>query len=367
MPRLAAIGLWAAITAAACGNPTRGGGADAGAVAVPADGVVLVARQPIEVGPRIAGALTPRESALISAEAAGSVLAVTVELGQRVEEGRVLARIENRAAADTLRSATSAVRSTTLAADNATRQAQRTRRLVQAGALPERDLETAENARAAALAALADARARLAAAREELAGNTVRAPLTGVISERSVNAGDVVAVGAPLFTVIDPRSMRLEASVPAEQLPAVAVGRTVTFTVRGYPDQSFEGHIERIAPAADPTTRQVRILVDIPNPRGRLIAGLFAEGRVTSERRNSLVVPANAVDLTGPTPTVARVREGKVERVAVELGLDDRANERVEIVAGLEPGDAVLVGAARALAPGTRVVLPPPTAGALSP
>ena len=85
-----------------------------------------------------------------------------------------------------------------------------------------------------------------------------------------------------MFRIIDPSSMRLEASVPSEDLSILRVGANVDFTVRGY-DRSFTGRIERIAPQADPTTRQVPIYVAIPNPGGRLVAGLFAEGRVVSQ------------------------------------------------------------------------------------
>ena len=89
--------------------------------------------------------------------------------------------------------------------------------------------------------------------------------------------------------------MRLEASVPSEDLSILRVGANVDFTVRGY-DRSFTGRIERIAPQADPTTRQVPIYVAIPNPGGRLVAGLFAEGRVVSSSASGLIVPINAVN-----------------------------------------------------------------------
>ena len=86
-------------------------------------------------------------------------------------------------------------------------------------------------------------------------------------------------------------------------------------------------------------------------------AGLFvfAEGRVASERRNALVVPASAVDVTGVKPFVIRLKQGKVERVDVELGLRDEESERIEVKTGIERGDTLLVGAARGISPGTPV------------
>jgi RND family efflux transporter MFP subunit len=127
------------------------------------------------------------------------------------------------------------------------------------------------------------------------------------------------------------------------------------FEVRGFPGQQFEGRIERISPTADATTRQVPIFVSVPNKGGRLLAGLFAEGRVTKESRQALVLPESAINTTGGTPWVARVRDGMVERVDVKIGLRDEQTERVEIASGLAEGDQLLVGAARGMTPGTPV------------
>jgi RND family efflux transporter MFP subunit len=172
-----------------------------------------------------------------------------------------------------------------------------------------------------------------------------------------VNTGDVVTAGAALYTIIDPSSMRLEASVPSEQIGGLRHGVPVRFAVRGYQGQTFAGHIERISPAADPATRQVSIWVSIPNTAGRLIAGLFAEGRVETEMRRALVVPENAVDAASGSPAVTRVRDGKAERVEVKLGIRDPEREQVEVIGGLQEGDTLLVGPARGITPGTPVAI----------
>jgi multidrug efflux pump subunit AcrA (membrane-fusion protein) len=131
----------------------------------------------------------------------------------------------------------------------------------------------------------------------------------------------------------------------------------VQFMVRGYNGQTFTGTIERISPVADPVTRQVSVFAAIPNASGRLIAGLYAEGRIQTEITRALVLPAAAIDVTGGAPTVTRVRDGRTERVEVSLGLRDGSTERVEIASGLDDGDVVLTGAARSLTPGTPVTV----------
>jgi RND family efflux transporter MFP subunit len=355
------IALGAAALAAACGGngtaPAPVGAGGAARVSIGPESVVTVATDEIRTGPLLSGELRAAREATVRAKMAGSVLEVRAEEGQAVQRGAVLARIEARPLQDALISSQSAVRSAEQSLAVAEREADRTASLVKGGALAERDLELARSAVTGAQAQLADSRARLASVRQQLDDAIVTAPIGGVVSGRPANAGDVVSPGTPIATIIDPSSMLLEASVPSEALAALKLGTPVEFQVRGYPGQTFDGHIERIAPAADPVTRQVTIFVDVPNTRGQLVAGLFAEGRVTSERRRAMVVPATAVDTTGQSPWVLRLRDGKAERVPVRIGVRDDRTERVEIVSGLEVGDVLLTGAALAVTPGTPVTV----------
>ena len=326
------------------------------AVRVGSENVVAVTRDAIVIGPAVSGEIRAERDATVRAEIGGSMTQVSVEEGQAVRRGDLLGRIETRTLDDVRQSATSAVRSAENQLAVARREVERTEMLVKAGALAARDLDVARNTVTAAEAQLADARSRLASAERQLGDTVLRAPIGGIISSRAVNAGDVVSIGTELFTIIDPSSMRLEASVPSDDLSRLKVGATVEFTVRGY-DQRFEGRIQRIAPQADATTRQVPIYVSIPNVGGRLVAGLFAEGRVVTERAEGLVVPVNAVNTADATPWVLRVTDGKTERVEVTLGLRDPRTERVQVASGLKEGDTLLRGAAQGMTPGTPVTV----------
>jgi membrane fusion protein, multidrug efflux system len=189
---------------------------------------------------------------------------------------------------------------------------------------------------------------------------TIRAPFSGVVSARTVNAGDFVSPGTAAYTIINPSTMRLEASVPGEALSAIRLGAPVDFTVNGYANRRFTGRISSINPVADPATRQVRVIITIPNQGGTLVYGLFAEGRVSAESRTSPVVPSAAVDERGVRPIVVRLKNGKVEQVEVTLGIRDASTETVEIRSGLTPGDTVLLGAARGISSGTAVKVSSP-------
>lgn len=354
--RTAAIAL-PLIIAAGCKGKTEQARAETGpaAVTIGTENILVVKTDTIRTGPSLSGTLTAERSASIRAQVGGTVLRTFAEQGQRVGAGQQLAEIDQNGIRDQFLSARSGLTSAQNSADIAQRELERAQKLYAAGAIAERDLDNAKRGNVAAQAQLADARARLANSEETWKRTRITAPFSGIVSERQVSAGDVVAPGGALFTVIDPTTMRLEASVPADQLGAVRVGSPVSFSVTGYPGRTFTGRVTRVNPVVDPATRQVRIYATIPNAGATLVGGLFAEGRVASEARSASVIPLAAVDERGLRPSVMQVKAGKVVKTEVLLGLRDEASERVEVASGLQPGDTVLLGAARGISAGTPV------------
>lgn len=355
--------LFLLVAAAGCRNRAESAQvATPSAVVVGPENVAVVKQEEITNGPTISGSLQPALEATIRAEVSGPVLEAYVDVGQRVTKGQPLMRIDDSAIREQVLSARSAVTTAQNNLDLAEHNLQRSRTLLQAGAIAQRDLESSDNAAVAARAQLENAKAMLANAEKQLSYTRIAAPFSGAISARPASPGDVVSPGSALITVVDPASMRLEASVPSDQLIAVRLGMPVDFVVRGYPSRTFTGHVTRISPAADPATRQVPIVVTLPNVGNALVAGLYADGRVQSERHVGNVVPVSAVNEAGVRPTVLRLHAGRTERVQVTLGIRDQATERFEVTSGLTPGDTVLTGSAVGISVGTPVTISaPPT------
>lgn len=325
------------------------------------ENVSVVRAEQIRTGPALSGSLLPERQATIRSEMSGAVLQTYAEAGQRVGAGQPLAQIDASVLREQQLSARSNMTTAQSNYDIARRELARTETLAQAGAIADRDIERSRNALVATQGQLATARAQLANVTKQLDKAGVQAPFSGVVSTRHINAGDVVSPGTALFTVVDPGSMQLEASVPAEALTQVRVAMPVEFKVNGYPNRSFTGRVIRVNPTADPMTRQVKITASIPNAGNTLVGGLFAEGRVSSEARTAPMVSLAAVDERGLRPTVMRLRNGKIEKVEVGLGIRDQAAETVEITSGIAAGDTVLLGAARGISPGTPVKVSSPT------
>ena len=359
------LGLSALTALNACSkgdNASAAETAKAETMVVGPENITVAANGSIMTGPSISGTLEPDREAVLRAQVSGSVLQTYADQGQAVNAGTVLARIDASGIQDAYTSARAGLVSARNAADVAAKDLARNEKLLTAGAIAERDIDQSRRASIAAQAALEDANSRLATAEKAYRSTTVTAPFSGVVSERPVSAGDVVQPGTALFTVVDPSSMRLEASVPAEQLASIRIGVTVDFTVSGYPGRQFVGRITRINPTADPTTRQVRIYVSIPNEGRALVGGLFANGRMSTATKMGLVVPQSAVDVRGSIPSVMRVKQGKAEKVQVQIGLTDKTSETIEVLSGLQPGDTLLLGAALGITPGTPIKISAPTA-----
>ena len=315
--------------------------------------VATVERAEISDGPIITGSLTARRHATIRAEVAGVITSALVDRGMSVSAGTPMIRIDDRALRDAQTAARTDARTDEDAVSLTQRRLARSEKLLAGGAISAEEVEDARQAVRSAEARLAGSQARLTSATDALDHTVIRAPFAGVVSARPVNTGDIVQSGDVLLEVIDPTTMYLETNIPSAQLSAVHVGAPVSFTVAAYRDRTFKGRIERVNPAADPTTRQVPVFVTIDNGDGSLVAGLFAEGRIAPASGPTLIVPGAAIDRSADAPTVVRLTRGHIERKPVEIGRQDRDGALVEVRSGLTLGDTVLLGVARSLPTGT--------------
>jgi len=354
--RNAALGLAGllslAVTVTACGKRPDASATDTqGPIVIGPENIAVVAETLLVDGPSISGSLAAERQARVNAELGGSVLQMFVEAGQTVTTGQPLAQIEPQTAREAAEFTNALVSSLENNLRLAQRNLDRSKRLQAGGAVSTAQMEQDEQAVAQAEATLAEARSRQTSAKRTLSRATVRAPFAGIVAARLASVGDVVKDGTQLFTIVDPSSLRLEAQVPADYLRTLKVGTPVHFQLTGFGDRQLTGKVSRIVPVLDPATRQVQVLVAVPNPDRSLVAGLFADGRVITSSHRGLTVPQGALDMRGIRPTVMRLKGGKLERVEVEVGLQDNAAERTEVT-GLAVGDTVLLGSARDLQAG---------------
>jgi RND family efflux transporter MFP subunit len=305
--------------------------------------VIVLRSNALASGPSITGSIEPERRADLRAEVQAVVIAVLKENGDPVKRGDLLVRLDQTAIRDSLNSAQASMTAATQAYDQAERQYQRMVTLRQTNVVSAQQLEDVEIRRNSALSEREAARARVVTARQQLERTEVRAPFTGIVSDRKVSAGDSAQVGKELLKVIDPTSLRFEGLVSADSIGAVSAGQRVNFRIHGFGERGFEGIVTRVNPAANPTTRQVEVLVRFADAQQQPdVAGLYAEGRVETRTSLAVTVPAASIVHEGDDVFAWRMKDGKVHKVKLALGERDQRTGQFAVISGLVEGDSVL-------------------------
>jgi cobalt-zinc-cadmium efflux system membrane fusion protein len=312
------------------------------------------------------GQLVPNEdqTAHLGAPARGRVLAIRVNVGDRVFAGQPLVTIESQdavaARADSAR-ADAELRSRQAAVNFARTTRDRAERLLELKAASRQDVERARTDDELARAAEAEAEAEVERARATLAhlGVTasgeivIRTPIAGVVLKREAVQGAVVDAGTPLLAVSNLGTLWLQAAMPEASTTNLRRGAGLRFLVPAFPNERFEARIQSVGAGLDPLTRTVTVRALASNPSGRLRPEMFAKVWISAATaRGAVVVPGDAVQLLDDRPVVFiahsdESRGTRFERRDVELG--SRTNEQAQILKGVQPGELVVVEGAFAI------------------
>ncbi len=193
-----------------------------------------------------------------------------------------------------------------------------------------------------AAAQVARAQAFLSAARVRLVDATVTAPFAGTVVQRDVEPGESVSPAVHSFIIAELDEVLVELAVPERYRAGLTRGQSATIRVDALPGRTFAGRVDEIGPAAALASRTFLVKVRVANPDGTLRPGTFARGAiVTGMRASVLQIPEAAILLTSGKPIVFVVKDGKALRREVTLG--ERTNGFVEITAGIEAGEQVVV------------------------
>lgn len=175
----------------------------------------------------------------------------------------------------------------------------------------------------------------------DLEYTTIRAPFTGVVSERMIKVGNMVATHEPAFRLTDFDPLLAVMHVPERELNKLSKGQTAQLRLDALPGQLFTGHIERISPVVDPTTGTFKVTVEVRDRSGNLKPGMFGRIRIVYDTRNeTLLVPKAAVDAEDDEAAVYIVRDSMAFRQIVETGYED--DQHIEILTGVTDGDVVV-------------------------
>jgi RND family efflux transporter MFP subunit len=344
---LAALGLYRFVLAFGGAGPQPGGGADRSVYVELGQATFGTMR---EVG-LYYGSLTSPKQFIVSPRVGGTLKKLLVDLGDQVESGQLLARLDDdeykllrdQAAHRVKLSAAQAAEAganLSLARNDMQRQTN----LAGKSIVTQADYEMAENKLRQAEARLAVAESQLSEARSLLADAELRLSYTQIsaswtegdrrfVGERLVDEGGLVAEGSPILTVVSLNPLLVVVEVLEKDYPKIKIGQEAALTTRAWPGETFQGRVVRVAPVLSAASRQARVELEVPNPELKLKPGMFAEMVfVFKEIREVWSVP---VDVP------FRRREGfvifladpvtkTVKQLPVALGLVD--NGQVELV-----------------------------------
>lgn len=366
----------------------------------------VVERQPLQDATRYTGTTEPFQSVSLRAQVEGQVLGLSVDVGDPVQAGQLLARLDDRlqstavvaAAAEVAArqsevasqraevvAAMAAVEQARLQLQQARSDAARLNRLFQAGAISAQEAETAQTAVLTAEQAVRTAQQQVqtrqqavaAAERRVIAQQAIAsqeqarrnftqliAPVTGLVLERSTEPGNLARAGDEILQIGDFSRVKVVLRVSELELANLQVGQSVQVQLDAFPQQRFTGQISRIAPVADPRSRLIPVEITMPNPQGWIGSGLLARVALKTSAPDPIVVPETALS-TSETPAngdrgtvfVVKKQGDRTTTEARSVLLGARSDGRVVVQSGLQAGETVVVRSANPLKAGQPVRL----------
>lgn len=351
------------------------------------------------------GSLAADEQTDVAPAIGGKVVAVGVDLGNFVERGAMLVRLDDRDARIRLEQATAQVAQSEAAVrqaeariglspgqrfdpervaevgsarvqlELAEKQLHRFERLIETGDVSrsaydqqkaQRDqlreqyevaLTQARQNYAAvetARAAVASAKTQISQARKAIADAVVTAPMSGYVLERPADLGEYVTTSTKVATIVRTNPLRVRIDIPEQALSAIQVGQSVSVNVSAYPDRSFSGRVHHIAPSVTPNSRTMTVEAEVENNDGLLKPGQFATVRILLPQTSAaLLVPSRAVRTEAGTSSLFVIKNGHAEKRIVQLGQTE--GDLVEIKSGLAAEEQVATSNVELLSDGIAV------------
>jgi len=349
MNKIWLIVLPALLLTAGC-KPKQGAGGSPGGMP-PVQVVAVEAKlQPVTESLSLVGSITPNEMVEIKSETDGIVQEINFKEGERVEQGRLLVKLD-----DTKLAAAVAQADANLKLSEANHE--RAKQLSKENLISQQEYDQVASSHAVNQASVDLQRRQLKDAR-------ILAPFSGIVGARQISPGQVIMRSAILTWLVDLDTVKVEVNVPERYLQELKVGRPLEFSVAAYPGEKFRGEVYFVSPQVNENLRTALVKARIPNPDAKLRGGMFASMELTLQvRASAIVIPEPAIMSNGDNFSVFIVdKDGNAQIRPIQVGI--RLAGKAEVLKGLSNGDKVVVEGIQKLRPGGPVKLAPPEAAA---
>ncbi|OOF19917.1 efflux transporter periplasmic adaptor subunit [Salinivibrio sp. IB574] len=284
------------------------------------------------------GKLVARQNSTLAARMTATVAEVLVDVGDRVEQGDVLLRLDNADLSAKVRQVQQALASAQSQLNTARSDYRRMETLLAKKLVPQSQFDEAENRLKTAQSDYRRALAAVDEAETQFGFSLVRAPFSGVITEKIINQGDTATPGAAMLSLYNPASIEAMVNMAESVLPFVAIGQSLTVELPTY-NKTLTGMVRTMTPAADTSSRSYRVVVTLPysDPNDSLLPGMFAKVTVSQKSEPVLYLPSNAYYQIGQLNYVKVLDAGEVRTRLVSLTQQRRVRK------GLKPGEVVIL------------------------
>ena len=318
--------------------------------------VLVAERLSINQVEPVSGTVRAVNAVTLRSTMAAVVTRINALEGATVKAGQVLAQLDADDTRARLQQAQQQSKAAKAQVELAKRQRDNNRALVEKGFISSTALVSSDSNYATALANYEAALAAQQIAKRGLEDAALRAPFSGVVTQRHVKAGERVAVNAPVVDIVDVSQLEVEVLLPIAASSGLKTGQTATLNLESQP-QPITAKVARINPSIDAGSRSVRIYLNIPTGKARV--GEFATGELTVGTLEGTAVPLDSIRTDQPSPYVQVVRDQTIAHTTVQILATGRAGEtRYAIVEPLPAGTTVLSPTAGLIANGTAVTLP---------
>ena len=310
-----------------------------------------------------------RARAAVGAKIIGRVVELPVDEGDAIAAGDIIAVLDSEDLQAAVRLAEASLNEARARLADAEREFARQAELVEDRLTSQALHDAALTQREVALAQVGTAEARLNSAQATLDYTVVRAPIDGVVIERNIEVGEMVAPGGftsqqstgSIVRIADPTSLEVEADINESYIARLQLGQRASIRVDAVPDFEYSGSLRQIVPTADRQRAVVQVKVSIDNRDGRLVPDMsctvtfLEEGVDEAElvQPPKLLVPEESIQFAGGAAFIFQVDDGQLRRVRVTVG--ETSDGRVEVLEGVSGGETIVSGEVASLEDGQRV------------
>lgn len=291
----------------------------------------------------LSGTLQPLNQTTLTSNVSGEIRQVTVREGDAVRTGQVLVRFDTADLEARLTDRLGTLQASRAQLALAEKTREQNQLLLKQKFISQNAFDSAESNLSVTQGTLKSNQAQVELARNALNYAVVAAPLSGTVAKRYVQPGQKVSLDAPLVSIVDLAQMELQAMVPANDIPELAIGMKVDLVIDGFGERRFTGTIERINPTTEAGTRAILVFIRIPNPDGALRGGMFGSGKVTLAAGAPVpTLPEVSIRTEAGETFVWTIESSRLSRRLVTVGRRDESAGRVEIKTPLDAGIPIL-------------------------